>query len=117
MKPHALAAVLMIVCASCTAGEVTEEVVSADPAGDPAGDPADDDISDDADAEDTGEEGLDGFGEVEPAALAGDLLKPGCTAIGSLGGHTVWLHFTRPPAPRRQTPQARQAWTRTWSPG
>jgi phosphatidylserine/phosphatidylglycerophosphate/cardiolipin synthase-like enzyme len=33
-----------------------------------------------------------------PTALAAEL-RPGCTARGTLAGHPIWLHFTRPPQP------------------
>lgn len=43
----------------------------------------------------------DGSPDSPSDAEASVALEPGCTATGTLGGHRVWLHFTRPPAPCR----------------
>jgi hypothetical protein len=77
-------------------GAEDDQDVDEDPGADGQPDPAQPDDSEEPDdgEEPDGDDGLGGLGG------AGEL-RPGCTARGTLAGHPVWLHFTRPPAPCR----------------
>jgi phosphatidylserine/phosphatidylglycerophosphate/cardiolipin synthase-like enzyme len=78
-------AACLLVLASCAA-----DVVDA-----PVDDPEDEDI---VEEEADSDPDVADIGELAAA--------PGCVAHGTLGGHDVWLHFTRPPAPCRPTATA-----------
>jgi hypothetical protein len=69
-----------------------------DGAGTGAPDGPDDDGPDEPADEATDDDATSGDGLAGTTALPA-VLAPGCTARGTLGGHVVWLHFTRPPQP------------------
>ena len=90
MKIVTLAILLL---ASCAAEELVDEDDEVDP--EPIGDEHElDELEDMLEPDDD----ID-LGTLE----APGLLRPGCTARGTLAGRDVWVHFTRPLAPCRPT--------------
>lgn len=83
---RAISLAILLATAGCFEASVGE-----DPGTDAAVPEPEDDEPDEAD------EVTDDLTDVD---APGDL-RPGCTARGRLGGHTAWMHFTRPDEPCR----------------